>query len=275
MAKSVGNIFLLREVLDRYDPAVRAHVLPHDALPQPARVLDREARRGEGGLRAASPVPCATSTSASPTRARPREPRRVRRTCAARRGARRRFAEHMDDDLNTAGAIGELFGLVGDMYRYLAASTAARSRSTPRRAGPSATPCARRSACCSSPCGRRRRITSAARSPARTPRLRTGASRCRRPPASPWRAAGTTSSSSTPTAGVRRRDLRRVLRDHERAEKNWAAPTPCATRSRRPASRCATRRRAPRSCRKCGRSELREQRPPRSRRDPACRRRPR
>jgi cysteinyl-tRNA synthetase len=29
------------------------------------------------------------------------------------------FAERMDDDLNTAGAIGELFGLVGEMYRYL------------------------------------------------------------------------------------------------------------------------------------------------------------
>ena len=33
--------------------------------------------------------------------------------------ARVAFAEHMDDDLNTAGAIGELFGLVGEMYRYL------------------------------------------------------------------------------------------------------------------------------------------------------------
>ena len=29
------------------------------------------------------------------------------------------FAERMDDDLNTAGAIGELFGLVGEMHRYL------------------------------------------------------------------------------------------------------------------------------------------------------------
>ena len=33
--------------------------------------------------------------------------------------ARVAFAEHMDDDLNTAGAIGELFGLVGEMYRHL------------------------------------------------------------------------------------------------------------------------------------------------------------
>ena len=52
MAKSVGNIFLLREVLDVYPRAGGAHVLPHHALPQPARVLAREAGRGQGGLRA-------------------------------------------------------------------------------------------------------------------------------------------------------------------------------------------------------------------------------
>ncbi len=51
MAKSVGNIFLLREVLDRYSAGRGAHVLPDDALPQPAGVLGREARRGEGGAR--------------------------------------------------------------------------------------------------------------------------------------------------------------------------------------------------------------------------------
>ena len=37
--------------------------------------------------------------------------------------ARVAFAEHMDDDLNTAGAIGELFALVGEMHRYLTRST--------------------------------------------------------------------------------------------------------------------------------------------------------
>ena len=52
MAKSVGNISLLREVLDRYPAPVVLDVLPHHALPQPARVLGREARRGEGGVRA-------------------------------------------------------------------------------------------------------------------------------------------------------------------------------------------------------------------------------
>ena len=33
--------------------------------------------------------------------------------------ARQRFAEHLDDDLNTAGALGELFSLAGDVYRYM------------------------------------------------------------------------------------------------------------------------------------------------------------
>ena len=35
--------------------------------------------------------------------------------------ARLRFSEHMDDDLNTAGAFGELFALVGETAAYLAA----------------------------------------------------------------------------------------------------------------------------------------------------------
>ena len=32
---------------------------------------------------------------------------------------RERFGEHMDDDVNTAAAVGELFALAGDVYRYL------------------------------------------------------------------------------------------------------------------------------------------------------------
>ena len=85
MAKSVGNIFLLREVLDRYEPAVGAHLLPHDALPQPARVQHRQAGRGEGRLRPLRRAPSPTSTSASPTPARRRRAASARTSRCARR----------------------------------------------------------------------------------------------------------------------------------------------------------------------------------------------
>ena len=58
-------------------PRRGAHVLPHDALSQPARVLHREAGRGEGRLRPPRATRSATSTSASPT------PRGRRRAASA------------------------------------------------------------------------------------------------------------------------------------------------------------------------------------------------
>ena len=39
--------------------------------------------------------------------------------------ARTAFAEHMDDDLNTAAALGELFGLGRELFRYVGATDAA------------------------------------------------------------------------------------------------------------------------------------------------------
>jgi cysteinyl-tRNA synthetase len=124
MAKSVGNIFLLREVLDRYGdaahgdaPVVLMYFLTthyrsplefstdkldeataqYERLAGFVRDVDfRTARAGLDGEAGEAPA----------LRARIGE-------------ARRRFAEHMDDDLNTAGALGELFSLAGEVYRYM------------------------------------------------------------------------------------------------------------------------------------------------------------
>ena len=118
MAKSVGNIFLLREVLDRYEPAVLLtyFLTTHYRSPLEfsAEKLE-EAKAAHGRLRdALGDIDFRVAHAAR----------------AARRGAcpdltlraeaaRLTFAEHMDDDLNTAGAVGELFALVGETYRYL------------------------------------------------------------------------------------------------------------------------------------------------------------
>ena len=118
MAKSVGNIFLLREVLDRYDPAVvlTYFLTTHYRSPLEfsTEKLD-EAKVAYG--RFASALADIDFRVANAGRAAQRGecPDLALRAEATRLA----FAERMDDDLNTAGAIGELFGLVAEMYRYL------------------------------------------------------------------------------------------------------------------------------------------------------------
>ena len=69
MAKSLGNISLLREVLDRLPRAGRAHLLSHHPLSQPARVLARQVRRGRGPPTTGCSRRCARQASGPTTRA--------------------------------------------------------------------------------------------------------------------------------------------------------------------------------------------------------------
>ncbi len=123
MAKSVGNIFLLREVLDRYPaPVVLTYFLTThyrsplefslDKLDEARAAYERlvEAVR-TAGFRADHPGDGEAADAAA--------------LRAAASAARAGFAEHMDDDLNTAGALGELFGLARELFRYVGAADAA------------------------------------------------------------------------------------------------------------------------------------------------------
>ena len=123
MAKSVGNIFLLREVLDRYSSAVvlTYFLTTHyrsplefsvEKLDEAKAAYDRliEALR-TAGFRIDHPGDGDTL---------PAEELR-----AAVQAARTAFAEHMDDDLNTAAALGELFALARELFRYAGAADAA------------------------------------------------------------------------------------------------------------------------------------------------------
>jgi cysteinyl-tRNA synthetase len=120
MAKSVGNIFLLREVLDRYDPAaVLMYFLTthyRSPLEFSTEKLD-EAKAAYGRLRDAFADLDFRIANADRAAAQGEHPELVSRAQAARDAV----GEHMDDDLNTAAAIGELFALVGDTHRYLSA----------------------------------------------------------------------------------------------------------------------------------------------------------
>ena len=120
MAKSVGNIFLLREVLDRYEPGV---VLTYFLATHYRSPLEfsteklEEAKAAHGRLRDALGDLDFRIANAARAKSQGDRPEVATRAAAARAA----FAEHLDDDLNTAGALGELFALVGDTHRYLAA----------------------------------------------------------------------------------------------------------------------------------------------------------
>ena len=251
MAKSVGNIFLLREVLDRYDPAVvlTYFLTTHYRSPLEFSTdkLD-EAKTAYGRFAEALADIDFRVANAGKAATRGEWPELALRAEATRVA----FSERMDDDLNTAGAIGELFGLVGEMYRYLTAVDGEGHRSTPLRSPPWATWCANHSACCSSPCRAPAPASPVwAPSPAGTPRPASpAASRCCRRPASRRRAAGTTSRWSTPTgSGATTPPTPASCATTIVPRSSGPMRTGCVTNCRSRASRCATRRRARRSSR--------------------------
>ena len=210
MAKSVGNIFLLREVLDRYDPAVvlMYFLTTHYRSPLEFSMEKLDEAKAAYGR---SPTPSPTSTSASPTPARRRRAASARTSALRAEAAREAFAEHMDDDLNTAGAIGELFALVAETYRYLDAVDRGEAPLDAEALVDVATCCASRSRCCSSRCpGAGAGITRrAARSPATTPRpAPPAASLCCRRPARRGGALGRRRAGLRGQARLRGRSLR-------------------------------------------------------------------
>jgi len=125
MAKSVGNIFLLREVLDRYGPAV---LLTYFLTTHYRSPLEFSLEKLDEARAAYQRLCEALDTAAF----------RIRTAAkAAARGeveghgdqvarAREAFAVHMDDDLNTAAALGELFALASAMFKHLSAVDAGR-----------------------------------------------------------------------------------------------------------------------------------------------------
>src|SRR5665647_682127 len=112
------SIFLLREVLDRYDPAVvlMYFLTTHYRSPLEFGAEKLDAAKAAYG-RLCDGVGDIDFRVANAAKAalRGEWPDLMLRSEAARFA----FAAHMDDDLNTAGAVGELFALVAETYRYL------------------------------------------------------------------------------------------------------------------------------------------------------------
>jgi cysteinyl-tRNA synthetase len=119
MAKSVGNIFLLREVLDRYAPAV---VLTYFLTTHYRSPLEFSVEKLDEAKAAYDRLVEAVRTAHfridHPGAG---EPLPGADLHAAARATRAAFADHMDDDLNTAAALGELFSLSRGLFRYVGA----------------------------------------------------------------------------------------------------------------------------------------------------------
>jgi cysteinyl-tRNA synthetase len=123
MAKSVGNIFLLREVLDRYAaPVVLIYFLTTHYRSPLEFSLEKLDEAKAAYERLVEAVRTASFRADNPGRGDVHDPVSLR---AALDQARTAFAAHMDDDLNTAGALGELFGLGRELFRYIGATDAA------------------------------------------------------------------------------------------------------------------------------------------------------
>jgi cysteinyl-tRNA synthetase len=121
MSKSLGNIILVREILNRYPPdAVRLLALqthyrsPIDFGPEALDEARRAHERIENCLFAVDAFLGNNSTSVAPVRTE----REVLLTDSFF-DFERRFEEAMDDDFNTARAMGVIFELVKELNTYL------------------------------------------------------------------------------------------------------------------------------------------------------------
>ena len=122
MSKSLGNTYTIPDVVAQRLPAVGG-ALPAavGALPQAAELHLGEPRPGRGGAAAADRLPRAPRHGHAPTARIPRSPRASTRRDSA-------FADAMQDDLNTAAALGAMFELVRALNSAIDAGRARRRR---------------------------------------------------------------------------------------------------------------------------------------------------
>ncbi len=120
MSKSLGNFFTIREVLDRYDSEVLRFFLLSAHYRSPIDFSDQNLAEAEVGLeriyKALAGVEEALARPAATGAAGAAHAELGERLAAFET----RFKEAMDDDFNTAQALGHIFDLVRSVNRFLA-----------------------------------------------------------------------------------------------------------------------------------------------------------
>ncbi|MBU5611542.1 cysteine--tRNA ligase [Geomonas azotofigens] len=118
MSKSLGNFFTIKEVLERYDAEVLRFFLLSAHYRSPIDFSDQNLKESELGLEriykalAGIDERLAAGTDHAPTE----ESAEMEEKCAS---IATRFSEAMDDDFNTAMALGHVFDLVRSINRAL------------------------------------------------------------------------------------------------------------------------------------------------------------
>ncbi|WP_224983738.1 cysteine--tRNA ligase [Geomonas agri] len=121
MSKSLGNFFTIKEVLERYDAEVLRFFLLSAHYRSPIDFSDQNLKEAELGLeriyKALTGIDerLAAGTDHAPTE----ESAELEEKCGS---IANRFSEAMDDDFNTAMALGHLFDLVRNINRALPVS---------------------------------------------------------------------------------------------------------------------------------------------------------
>ena len=115
MSKSLGNFFTLREVLGKVKPEVLRFFLASSHYRSPIDYTDRSLAEAKAGLdrlyRVKEKVEACREAGAVPSKLPPGE------DVAPLRAAAERFAASMDDDFNTAAALGHLFEAIRVLNR--------------------------------------------------------------------------------------------------------------------------------------------------------------
>lgn len=119
MSKSLGNFQLVKDILAHYEPETLRFFILSTHYRSPLDFSDthlQEAARGLARLRNAADTLAELARLADGSQG--REDEAARTLAAAVNRARQEFVDAMDDDFNTALAIGALFGLVREINVY-------------------------------------------------------------------------------------------------------------------------------------------------------------
>ena len=111
MSKSLGNFEPLSELLERHDPLAIRLLFLQTGYRKPMNFTEESIGAATSALeKLVSSFRRAESGDLEPSAA--------GRTVAAPAHYRERIFEHLDDDMNTAGALGGMFDLAGELLRY-------------------------------------------------------------------------------------------------------------------------------------------------------------
>ena len=118
MSKSLGNFFTIKEVLERYDAEVLRFFLLSSHYRSPIDFSDQNLKDAELGLERIYKALAGIDERLGSAGEQLRTPKNVEleEKCAAIAG---RFSEAMDDDFNTALALGHLFDLIRSINKAL------------------------------------------------------------------------------------------------------------------------------------------------------------